>query len=370
MVTTLIGNLFESRAQTLVNTVNCVGIMGKGVALLFKERFPDMFEDYQQRCERGEVKLGRPYLFKRLVTPWIVNFPTKEHWRSVSRLSDIVDGLVWVKRHYKMWGITSLGVPPLGCGQGGLEWRVVGPTLHRHLAELDIPVELYAPFGTPHEELSETFLGVPKSCEDAPAPRLNPAWVSLVEVVARVEEQPHHWPIGRTSFQKLAYFATVSGIPTGLQFGRGTYGPFAPELRGMLSALVNNGLLAERRLNRMLELSPGPTFPDAATAFQTELRGWVDSIGRVADLFARLHTQEAEIAATVHFAAQQYEWRHKRLPTEAEVLEEVKRWKQRRQPPLQESAVARSIRSLNLLDWIHALPSRELTPADEAVIET
>lgn len=153
MVRVIIGDMFESKAQTLVNTVNCVGIMGKGVALEFKKRFPDMFEDYVKRCAVRQVRLGRPYLFKRPMRPWILNFPTKNHWRSVSHLEDIVEGLHYLQRRYQEWGITSLAVPPLGCGNGQLERRVVGPTLHRHLKALEIPVELYAPFGTTHEEL-------------------------------------------------------------------------------------------------------------------------------------------------------------------------------------------------------------------------
>lgn len=87
------GNLLDSDAQTLVNTVNTVGVMGKGVALDFKNRFPEMFDDYVARCKVGTVKLGEPYLFRRLFPPWIINFPTKEHWRSVSKLDDIVRGL-------------------------------------------------------------------------------------------------------------------------------------------------------------------------------------------------------------------------------------------------------------------------------------
>ena len=117
MVKVLTGNLFESNAQTLVNTVNCVGVMGKGVALEFKKRFPDMFDDYEKRCQRHEVKLGRPYLYKRLVPPWILNFPTKDHWRSVASLEAIVEGLKYLLQHHKEWGITSMAVPPLGCGQ-------------------------------------------------------------------------------------------------------------------------------------------------------------------------------------------------------------------------------------------------------------
>jgi len=144
MVTVKIGNLFDSDAQTLVNTVNCVGVMGKGVALEFKNRFPEMHEDYVARCNAGQVRLGRPYLYRSLVPPWVLNFPTKNHWRSVSRLQDIEEGLAYLLSHYQEWDITSLAVPPLGCGHGQLEWRVVGPTLYRYLKRMDIPVELYA----------------------------------------------------------------------------------------------------------------------------------------------------------------------------------------------------------------------------------
>src|SRR5690554_4196489 len=133
MVKVQVGNLFNSDAQTLVNTVNCVGIMGKGIALEFKKRFPAMFDDYVARCNRNEVKLGKPYLYKSLITPYILNFPTKDHWRSVSLLGNINKGLEHLLAHYQEWGITSLAVPPLGCGEGQLEWRIVGPTLYRFL---------------------------------------------------------------------------------------------------------------------------------------------------------------------------------------------------------------------------------------------
>src|SRR5262245_14784245 len=138
----LLGDILQSKAQTLVNTVNCVGIMGKGVALEFKKRFPEMYEDYLRRCEARQVQLGQPYLYRSLLPPWILNFPTKDHWRSVSKIEDIVRGLGFLEQHYREWGITSIAVPPLGCGYGQLEWRVVGPTLNRHLKRLDIPVEL------------------------------------------------------------------------------------------------------------------------------------------------------------------------------------------------------------------------------------
>src|SRR5439155_25998156 len=90
MIRVRVGNILESRAQTLVNTVNCVGVMGAGIALEFKKQFPEYYRDYKQRCDAGKVKLGRPYLYKRLGLPWILSFLTKDHWRSMTRLSDLV----------------------------------------------------------------------------------------------------------------------------------------------------------------------------------------------------------------------------------------------------------------------------------------
>jgi O-acetyl-ADP-ribose deacetylase (regulator of RNase III) len=112
----LIGDILESKAQTLINTVNCVGVMGKGIALEFKKRFPAMFEDYAAKCERGEVRPGVPYLYRTLFPPQIINFPTKDHWRSVSKISDIERGLNYLLDNYKTWKVTSLAIPPLGCG--------------------------------------------------------------------------------------------------------------------------------------------------------------------------------------------------------------------------------------------------------------
>ena len=169
----LVGDPFDSQAQTLVNTVNCVGVMGKGIALEFKKRFPEMYKDYVARCKARQVQLGKPYLFPEpremgqlslLPDPdspeqrRILNFPTKKHWRSRSYLTDIEAGLAHLDQHYRTWGITSLAVPALGCGNGGLTWQAVGPILYRHLNRIDIPIELYAPPGTPPEWLARDFL--------------------------------------------------------------------------------------------------------------------------------------------------------------------------------------------------------------------
>lgn len=375
MVKVIIGDMFKSKAQTLVNTVNCVGIMGKGIALEFKKRFPEMHEDYLRRCEAREVKLGQPYLYRSLLPPWILNFPTKDHWRSVSKLEDIVRGLRYLEKQYREWGITSLAVPPLGCGHGQLEWRVVGPTLYRHLKRLDIPVELYAPYGTPHEELQPTFLEQTpveervEATTEAPS-RMKPAWVALVKILEEIENERYHYPVGRTSFQKIAYFATESGIPTGLSYRRSSYGPYAPELKALITRLVNNGLIREERLGRMFAVKTGPTFQDAWRAYEGELAGWNKTIEAVADLFMRMRTQQAELAATVHFVAKGVaSKKNAEQPSELEVLGEVMSWKQKRRPPLKEADVAATIRGLSMLGWLKVKPSSDLPVSEEAVLD-
>lgn len=371
MIKVVTGNLLDSDAQTLVNTVNCVGVMGKGIALEFKKRFPAMFEDYAVRCARGEVRLGHPYLFRQLVGPWILNFPTKDHWRSLAKLDDITRGLEYLDAHYKEWGITSLAVPPLGCGNGQLEWRVVGPTLYRHLQRLDIPVELYAPLGTPSSELEESFLRGDEGQERQPerVPDLN--WINsgglaLVEIVKRLTDQPYHWPIGRIIFQKIAYVATQLGIPTQLRFGRGSHGPYAQELKRLESRLVNNGLLNESPVGRRLQITVGPTYEDIRREYGVELAQWDKAIDRTVDLFMRIRSaNQAELVATVMFATKELEQTVSK-PSETDILEAVMDWKSRRRPPLDQSEVAETIRGLAAQGWIQVESSPNL-PVYEAL---
>jgi O-acetyl-ADP-ribose deacetylase (regulator of RNase III)/uncharacterized protein YwgA len=363
-VKVLIGDMFESSAQTLVNTVNTVGVMGKGVALEFRRRFPEMYRDYVSRCREGRVKLGEPYLYTTS-TPWVLNFPTKDHWRSVSRLADIVRGLDYLEQHHIQWGITSLAVPPLGSGQGQLEWKVVGPTLFRHLSKLSIPVELYAPYGTPHEELEPLFLERPLfDMSDYTVERIGPAWVALVAILARIYHEPYHWPVGRTTFQKIAYFATVGGVATDLSFERGRYGPYSVDWTRWLTRLANNGLIQEARLGRMFAVRPGPTYPDALRAYRGRMEQWRGIVRDVADLFLRIRTtNQAELAATVHFSALQLSGAD-RTVTEADVLSDVLAWK----PRWTTEEVALTVRTLAALGWLKIASSADLPVEERAVL--
>lgn len=351
-VTVQIGDLFESQAQTLVNTVNCVGVMGRGVALGFKKRFPAMFKDYVRRCEAGEVRLGEPYLFSTILPPWVLNFPTKDHWRSVARLEDIVTGLDFLEAHYRDWGITSLAVPPLGCGEGQLEWRIVGRELYRRLNRLEVPVQLYAPFGTPSAELEAEFLSgdAPSRAGDRGIEgtrRVPAAWFGIAAIVAQLDRAADGQGVGRIALQKAAYFATTGGIPTGLAFIADSYGPFAPTLKQVTSKLVNNGVLAESRSGRSIVVRPGRSFADAQRVFSERSGPWAGAIDRVWHLLAGKSVRQAEVLATVHYAYRAIEVTGH--PDRDAVLGLASQWKARRVPPL----AAREV------DWALDLLARE-----------
>ncbi|RJQ32241.1 MAG: Appr-1-p processing protein [Actinobacteria bacterium] len=368
MVTVIKGDIFKSNAQTLVNTVNCVGVMGKGIALEFKKRFPEMYDDYLKKCSQNQVKMGEPYLYKSSTKKWVLNFPTKDHWRSISNLEDIVQGLNYLIQHYKEWGITSLAVPPLGTGQGQLEWKVVGKTLYRYLGRLDIPVELYAPYDVSNEQLQLDFLTSEQNNNGDPE-WITPSIFALVEIVKRIESHPYHPAIGRTMFQKIAYVATEEGIPTNIKYEKASYGPFSLDIKLIMARLNNNGLIREKHLGRMFLIKIGPTYNDAFNEFHNQIKQWDEIINKTTDLFMRIQSTDcAELITTVIFAAKDLmAKKDTHQVTELEVLDYVMDWKKRRRPALNKSDVSNTIRNLSALNWLNVKPSEDL-PVDEEII--
>lgn len=362
----LIGDMFSSEAQTLVNTVNCVGIMGKGIALEFKKQFPLMFEDYVHRCERKAVKLGEPYLFEDKSGVKILNFPTKDHWRSSSRISDIEKGLTYLAEHYDEWGITSMAMPPLGCGNGGLEWSQVGPLIYRKLHRLPIDVEVYAPYGTPSTELKTEFLAAPAQLslegKGRRMEKMTPGWVALIEVLKELEDQPYAPPVGRTIFQKICYVVTELGVPTGFQFGKGSYGPFSADVKPALHDFANRNWVQEKPFGRMVALHVGEQFTEDRRRFADQIEQYRKSIDKTVDLFSRIKdTEQAEEVLTVLYASRQVKKGDKNADVEEQqIYDYILDWKKAWQEPAKKEAVAEAVRNLALLGWIRVRPSSSM----------
>jgi len=362
----LIGDMFKSDADTLVNTVNCVGVMGKGVALKFKQQFPEMYEDYVDRCARKAVRLGEPYVYEDKSGIKILNFPTKDHWRSASRLIDIENGLSYFAEHFEHWGIKSISMPPLGCGNGGLDWADVGPLIYQKLHRLPIDIEVFAPYGTPNAELKEDFLAAPAQLSlDGKGRRLekmNPGWVALIEVLRELEEQPYSPPVGRTIFQKICYVVTELGVPTGFEFGKGSYGPFSADVKPALHDFANRNWVQEKPLGRMVALHVGDQFARERAKFANEIERYRKSIDKTVDLFSRIKdTEQAEEVLTVLFASRQVKKGDRNADVEEQqVLDYILDWKKAWNEPEKREAVAEAVRNLVLLGWIRVRPSSSM----------
>ena len=246
MITFTQGNLLEARAEALVNTVNTVGVMGKGIALMFKERFDENFRRYAAACKAKEVQTG-----KMFVTPvheldgprWIVNFPTKQHWRAPSRMEWVVDGLQDLRRFLIEQQVKSIAIPPLGAGNGGLEWAEVREQIERTLGDLDIDILVFEP--------TKQYQNVAKR---AGVEKLTPARALIAELVRR------YWVLGMEcsllEIQKLAWFLeraierfNPDTNPLDLKFNAHKYGPYANRLDHLLNNLDGSYLHCEKRIS-------------------------------------------------------------------------------------------------------------------------
>lgn len=230
MITLTKGNLIEADVEALVNSVNCEGYMGKGIALQFKKAFPENFKAYERACRAGEVQPGRMFVFATgsMMHPrYIINFPTKRTWRAKSRIEDIKAGLNALVEEIRHREITSIAIPPLGCGLGGLDWRDVQPLIERVLAETpEVQVSLFAPTGAP-------------AARDMPVrtkrPSLTLARALLVRLMGQYTEMAYRLTL--LEIQKLAYFLQESGQPLRLNYVAHFYGPYAHNLNKVLEAL-------------------------------------------------------------------------------------------------------------------------------------
>lgn len=299
MIQQRLGSLLEADAEALVNTVNCVGVMGKGVALQFKLAFPDNFDAYRRACLAAEVQPGRMFVHERPTSRprYIINFPTKRHWKEKSKLADIDAGLVALRAEIENRRIRSVAVPPLGCGNGGLEWAEVEPLIRRHLSGLrDVSVLVHPPGTAPG----------PEDLPSAPRTiRLTRVRASLLAMMSRY--QVPGYDLGRVEVQKLAYFLQVAGAPLGLRFTKGPFGPYSEVLNHVLLDLEGNHIrgYGERKGHSSIHV-----LPRAEVEAMRYLAGDLEAIAqhrRVASLIEGFESPYGlELLATVHWVGRQH----------------------------------------------------------------
>jgi O-acetyl-ADP-ribose deacetylase (regulator of RNase III) len=232
------GNLLDAQVDALVNTVNTQGVMGKGIALQFRQAFPEMFKSYADACKSGLVELGKMDIYDRGGLAdgprWIINFPTKGHWKAKSRIADIEDGLVDLVATVKRLGIRSIAIPPLGCGYGGLNWTEVRPLIERAFEALpEVNAKVYAPGATP------SAVDMPNATE---VPKMTVGRAALVALVRRYLDGLLDPYVSLLEVHKLMYFMQEAGQNLRLSYQPHIYGPYALELRQVMTKLEGHFL--------------------------------------------------------------------------------------------------------------------------------
>lgn len=352
----LIGNLFDTKTTTLVNTVNCVGVMGKGIAEAFKKRYPDMYAQYRLDCKLGRIKVGEPTLYTDLLGTSIINFPTKTHWKSPSLLKDIEKGLDVFLEKYKEWNIKSVAFPPLGCGNGGLSWDDVGPLMYQKLLRAEIPVEMYAPYGTSPEKIKSEFLLRSRDDQLIRGVRYsnvnNPGNLIALEVLHRLEKQKYAKPVGRVILQKIYFVLTSLKVDTGLTFSKASYGPYSSAIKKVLHTFANQNLLTESQYGEMLRQTVGSEYLFLRKRIAGDIEHWEPQISRTVDLFSRIKdTNQAEEVTTILYSVNDLCKKNPKL-SEEELLNYIINWKKSWSDSPKIESVSDSIRNLEAMGWI------------------
>lgn len=317
------GDILQADAEALVNTVNCVGVMGRGIALQFKNTFPANFQAYAQACSKKELEPGRMFWFETgfLGNPkFIVNFPTKRHWRGKSRIEDITAGLRALASDVRERHIRSIAIPPLGSGLGGLDWHDVKPHIVQALQAVpDIQVLVFEP----RDQAVDTVGFRQKN-----TPNMTPGRAALVELVRRYLDGMLDPGVSLLEVHKLMYFMQEAGEPLKLKYVKGTYGPYAENLRHVLREIEGHFISGYAdggdAPDKELRLVPGAdadaqlflkNHPEASRRFE-----------RVSQLVEGFESPFGlELLATVHWVA-----RHERANDAAAAAMQVYAWNDRK----------------------------------------
>jgi O-acetyl-ADP-ribose deacetylase (regulator of RNase III) len=295
------GDILNAGTDALVNTVNSVGVMGRGIALQFKHAFPANFRAYAAACAKGLVQPGQMFVYEtgEFSPRFIINFPTKRHWRGKSRVEDIEAGLVSLVREISERHIRSVAIPPLGSGLGGLDWRQVRPLVERAMSAVpDVEAVVFEP------NMSTVGSKPNRSTE---VPRMTTGRAALIGLMSRYLGALMDPSISLLEVHKLMYFLQAAGEPLRLDYVKAPFGPYAQNLRHVLKAIdghLIDGYVEGDAPEKQLTLVPGAT--DDAESFLEANAVTQDRFSRVVELVEGFETAFGlELLATVHWVASQ-----------------------------------------------------------------
>lgn len=337
------GDLLKQQdVDAIVNTVNCVGVMGKGIALQFKKKWPANFKAYAAACKAGQIRLGEMFIFDlgALATPrYIVNFPTKGDWRSASKLQDIETGLADLINKIQSLGIQSIAMPPLGCGNGGLDWHAVKLLIEQYFAPLEnVTLRLFEP----SEAAAPTQLEV-----NTPAPKMTAGRAAILALLEAYESVSYG--LSKIEVQKLAYFLQEAGENLKLTYVKHQYGPYADQLRHALDRMdghylhgVGDGVVESAISPNKTALAQAKEFIKASDTSLTE------RVNRVANLISGFQSPFGmELLASVHWVAKQ-----EGAATAAQALEKIQHWNPRKKQLMKAHQVEAAWLQLKHYQWI------------------
>ena len=314
------GDILQADVEALVNTVNCVGIMGRGIALQFKNDFPENFKAYEAACAREEVQPGRMFVFetRTMTNPkFIINFPTKRHWRGKSRMEDIDSGLKALVEEIRTRGIRSIAIPPLGSGLGGLNWADVRPRIVEALCGLnDLQVIVFEPNSAPVATRSREV------------PKMSAGRAALVVLMHRYLGGLMDPFVTLIEVQKLMYFMQEAGEPLRLNSIKHHYGPYADNLRHVLTKieghLVSGYHDGGDDPEKQLELVPGAVKDaEAFLSNDGDTRTRFDRVGKLVEGFETPFG--LELLATVHWVV-----KHESATSAEDAAAKVYAWNDRK----------------------------------------
>lgn len=336
--------LKQDDVDAIVNTVNCVGVMGKGIALQFRNKWPENFRAYEAACKIKDVRPGRMFVFDSggLVRPnFIINFPTKDHWRGKSRLDFIRAGLADLVMQIQRLGIRSIAIPPLGCGNGGLDWTEVRPIIEAAFADLsDVDVRLFPPDGAP----------APKSMEVRTArPRMTPGRAAILKVLDTYRVLGYG--LSKIEVQKLAYLLQEAGEALNLPFEQHAYGPYSDTLRHVLNRMEGHFIRGLGDGVGEAEIEPVPEAMAEAQAF-VDAQGneaLAARVRRVADLIEGFQSPYGmELLATVHWVA-----KRNGASTSEQAVVAVRAWNERKKALMTPRHVEAAWNRLEQAGWLN-----------------